>query len=53
VDRRLSEILTGADQSTEFAHLSADDRLAIRDILLETHPERFRSIEGVNSNSAD
>ena len=36
VDRRLEEILSGEDQSPEFAHLSAEDRTAIREILAET-----------------
>ncbi|HVW37541.1 MAG TPA: hypothetical protein VHB99_09550 [Pirellulales bacterium] len=36
VYRRLKEILTGADPSSDFAHLSADDRRAIFEILLAT-----------------
>ncbi|HUY87219.1 MAG TPA: hypothetical protein VMV10_00640 [Pirellulales bacterium] len=36
VYRRLKEILSGADQSRDFAHLSADDRRAIFEILLDT-----------------
>ena len=36
--RRLQEILSGRDQSPEFAHLSAADRKSIREILLETKP---------------
>lgn len=38
VYRRLREVLTGADTSAEFAHLSADDRRAILEILLDTKP---------------
>ncbi len=38
VDRRLQEILSGEDQSPEFAHLSPTDRAAIREILAETLP---------------
>jgi hypothetical protein len=34
--RRLHEVLTGADASADFAHLSAADRTAILDILRET-----------------
>jgi hypothetical protein len=34
--RRLLEVLDGKDHSAEFAHLSAADRKAIREILLET-----------------
>lgn len=36
VYRRLKEILTGADPSSDFAHLSPDDRRAIYEILLAT-----------------
>ncbi|HAH48101.1 MAG TPA: hypothetical protein DCM07_25255 [Planctomycetaceae bacterium] len=36
VYRRLWEILSGKDQSSEYAHLSEADRRAIREILLET-----------------
>ncbi|MCA9091508.1 MAG: hypothetical protein KDA90_23080, partial [Planctomycetaceae bacterium] len=35
---RLHEVLTGADTSEEFAHLSAADRQAIREILMDTLP---------------
>lgn len=38
---RLSEILSGEDQSKAFAHLTAEDRTAIREILFETKPERL------------
>jgi hypothetical protein len=36
--RRLWEVLTGRDQSPEFAHLSSDHRRAILEILLDTKP---------------
>jgi hypothetical protein len=36
--RRMWEVLSGADRSREFAHLSDDDRLAILEILRETKP---------------
>ena len=36
--RRVYDVLTGEDQSPEFAHLSAADRTAIREILVETKP---------------
>ncbi len=39
VSRRLKEILTGKDQSEEFSHLSAEDRVAILEILSETKPD--------------
>jgi hypothetical protein len=39
---RLKEVLTGADKSPAFAHLSAGDRKAILEILTETKPD-FRS----------
>jgi hypothetical protein len=35
---RLWEVLSGADASPKFAHLSAEDRQAILEILRETHP---------------
>lgn len=38
VTERLYEILTGKDESEEFAHLSASDRKAILEILTETKP---------------
>ena len=38
IDRRLHEILTGEDQSEDFAHLSEADRKAIHEILSETLP---------------
>lgn len=38
VERRFREILIGQDTSAEFAHLSADDRKAILEILHETKP---------------
>lgn len=39
VSRRMGEILDGTDRSKEFAHLSADDRVAILEILRETKPD--------------
>jgi hypothetical protein len=36
--QRLWEVLTGKDTSADFAHLSAADRQAIREILLSTKP---------------
>jgi len=38
VERRFREILSGQDTSPEFAHLSADDRTAILEILHDTKP---------------
>lgn len=38
VYRRLWDVLSGADQTKPFAHLSAADRAAIREILLATKP---------------
>jgi hypothetical protein len=37
--RRVTEILDGRDVTGEFDHLSAEDREAVREILLETKPE--------------
>ncbi len=39
VGKRLGEVLSGSDQSREFAHLSAADRRAILEILKETKPD--------------
>lgn len=41
---RLGEVLTGADSSKDFAHLSSEDRVAILEILHETLPETLRPI---------
>jgi hypothetical protein len=38
VYRRLYDVLSGQDQNPKFEHLSADDRLAILEILLDTKP---------------
>ena len=38
VERRISEVLLGKDHSSAFAHLSDEDRSAIREILQETAP---------------
>jgi hypothetical protein len=37
--RRLDEVLSGADRGEAFGHLGAEERQAIREILVETHPE--------------
>lgn len=45
VYQQLVDVLIGNDQSSSFSHLSADDRQAIREILLETKttiPDRWR-----------
>ena len=39
VDRRLREVLTGGDDSPDFAHLSGADRAAILEILQATKPD--------------
>jgi hypothetical protein len=36
--KRLGEVLTGQDKSSEFTHLTVEDRTAIIEILRETHP---------------
>ncbi len=43
--RRLADVLSGADQRPEFAGLSASDRSAIREILMETKPQ-FAEVSG-------
>jgi hypothetical protein len=39
VIQRMHEVLSGQDQSGKFAHLSAADRQAIREILEDTLPD--------------
>lgn len=39
VCRRIEEILSGQDSSPDFGHLSPTDRIAILEILRETHPD--------------
>jgi hypothetical protein len=38
VYRRLWDVVTGKDTAPDFAHLTADDRLAIREIISDTKP---------------
>lgn len=42
--RRLAAILTGADPGPHFAHLSPEDRAAVREILAATKPEFARAL---------
>lgn len=42
VTNRLHEILSGKDESEDFAHLTAEDRKAILEILTETKPELWK-----------
>jgi hypothetical protein len=44
VAARLSRILTGEDTDPSFAHLSADDRRSIREILQDTKPDLFAEV---------
>lgn len=46
--RRIGEVLTGRDQTKAFAHLSANDRLAIKQILLDTLPDLPQYWRGEN-----
>jgi hypothetical protein len=39
VARRLGEVVSGGDPKKQFAHLSAEDRYAIREIVAETLPD--------------
>lgn len=51
VYRRLWDVLSGTDQSKPFAHLSAEDRTAIREILLATKtglPEYWKATVDVS-----
>jgi hypothetical protein len=41
ISRRLHEVLTGDDQTPPFAHLSAEDRRSILEILQATKPDFF------------
>lgn len=41
---RLDAVLTGVDTSADFAHLSAEDRAAVREILRETKPDYAASV---------
>lgn len=41
---RLDAVLTGADESGDYSHLSADERTAIREILRDTKPDYAASI---------
>jgi len=43
VRTRLQSVLSGEDQSAKFSHLSAADREAIQEILLETEPGLLKS----------
>ncbi|HLF13138.1 MAG TPA: hypothetical protein VJA26_18205 [Gammaproteobacteria bacterium] len=45
VYRRIGEVLSGADRSEEFAHISAADRTAIAEILADTKPELAAVLE--------
>lgn len=44
VEARMAEILTGKDESEDFAHLSDSDRQAIREILRDTRPKLWQRI---------
>jgi hypothetical protein len=41
--KRMDDVLSGRDASGKFAHLSAADRIAIREILSETLPNAFHT----------
>lgn len=53
VTQRMRDVLTGSDQSKEFAHLSANDRRNILEILTETHPLFKASTEEVDANGRE
>lgn len=42
---RLDDVLSGRDRSEDFAHLDAETRSAIREILLETKPEFAAAVQ--------
>ncbi len=45
VTTTLHDILTGSNQSKEFAHLAAEDRKAIFEILTETKPQLWKDLK--------
>jgi hypothetical protein len=49
VMRKLRDVLSGTDVSEKYSHLSPDDRLAIREILLHTMPA-FESLSRVSES---
>jgi hypothetical protein len=44
VTGRLHKVLTGSDKDEAFSHLTADDRLAILEILTDTRPELWKGL---------
>jgi hypothetical protein len=50
--RRLREVLTGADTSKTFAHLSAADRQAILEILNDTKPDFAAAVASATDAAA-
>jgi hypothetical protein len=50
--KRLDEVLTGKDQTPEFAHLSAEDRRNIREILEATKPDLFSTVPAAPSSAS-
>src|SRR6185312_10619303 len=53
VYRRLLEVLTGNDQSPDFARLTAKDRQAVLEILLATKPDFRAAWKNFSSSTAD
>ncbi len=53
VTGRLYRVLTGADLDAKFAHLSPDDRRAIREILQYTKPDLFQDVLAVTNSQGE
>ena len=51
--QRLDTILSGQDNGPQFAHLSPEDRLAIREIVTETCPEAWPDAKDITALKTD
>jgi len=47
--QQLFDVLYERSENKEFAHLSSDDRTAIREILLQTHPEIAKAFQALSA----
>jgi len=52
VEGRMAEILSGKDDSEDFAHLKASDRQAISEILSDTRPKLWQRISASTATAA-
>ena len=51
--QRLDAILSGQENGPQFAHLSPEDRLAIREIVTETCPEAWPDAKDITALKTD